>query len=98
MRTPSIALIVALAAGAAGFAASAADNAPPARVVTLPTQRIGSDEPGPQSADAARHEAAAAWAENRRACREETDRNARRECLDAARADHDRLLAEAAGR
>jgi hypothetical protein len=84
---------IALAMGAGSpILASAASDASPATIVTLPTERIGSDVPGPQSPSAAREEAAAAWAENRRACREEADRQARQECLEAAREDRDRLL------
>jgi len=97
MRTQAVvsAIAVAMTAGAPLWA-GAAESGAQGRVVVLPTQRVGSDVPGPQSPSAARKEAAAAWAENRRACREEVDRSARRDCLQDARADHDRLLEYAA--
>ena len=93
MRSKAVVSAIAVAMTAsAPLWAGAAESAAQGRLVVLPTQRVGSDMPGPQSPAAARKEAAAAWAENRRACREEIDRSARRECLEDARADHDRLL------
>jgi len=105
MRTPFVfsAIALALSASPPLLAATAAGGAPAQvvilpveQVVVLPIEQVGSDVPGPQSPSAARQEALAAYAENRRACREEADRGARRDCLDAAREDRDRLLEYAA--
>ena len=97
MRTSILFSVVAVSLGVSPpLLAAPAERSAPARIVTLPTERVGSDEPGPQSASAAREEAAAAWAENRRACREEASRSARQECLEAARADRDGLMDYAA--
>ena len=97
MRTTALFSTIALALSASPplLAATAAGGAP-AQVVVLPIEQVGSDVPGPQSPSAARQEALAAYAENRRACREEADRSARRDCLEAAREDRDRLLEYAA--
>lgn len=92
MRPQALFSIIAFVLSAGTPFAGAAESDVPARVVTLPTEQIGSDVPGPQSPAAARQEALAAYAENRRACRDETDRSARRDCLAAAKADRDRLL------
>ena len=56
---------------------------------------VGSSEPGPQSPQAARQEAAAAMAEARRECRKESDRESREQCLAAAREDYRDLMEEA---
>jgi hypothetical protein len=56
---------------------------------------IGSDEPSPESPAAARKEAAAALAQARKDCRKEPGRDEQKSCLDAAREDHDKLMAEA---
>ncbi len=78
---------------------------PPARLVVVsatPVQRIestrivvGSTEPSPETATAARHEAAAAMAEARRNCRSEHSRQGREDCLAAARDDYRSLMSTA---
>jgi hypothetical protein len=95
---------LALCAGALlPAAATQAQTSPPAtqaqppRVVVLPVEQVGSTEPGPQSPEAARHEAAAAMAEARRLCRLEPDRQSRADCLSDARDDRDQLLEAARG-
>ena len=93
MRNLIVFGVVSLALGASSpLLAASAGASSPERIVVLPTERVGSSEPAPQSASAAREEAAAAWAENRRLCREEASRDARQECLEAAREDRDRLM------
>ena len=67
----------------------------PPRVVVLPVEQVGSTEPGPQSPEAARKEAAAAMAEARQRCRLEPDRQSRADCLSDARDDRDQLLQDA---
>jgi hypothetical protein len=96
MRTRALFSAIALASSASPLVAGAAQPGMPVIIVTLPTEQVGSDVPGPQSPSAARQEAAAAYAENRRACLQEADRSDRRDCLEAARADRDRLLEYAA--
>ena len=93
MRNLIVFGVVSLALGATSpLLAASAGSGSPARIVILPTERVGSSEPGPQSASAAREEAAAAWVENRRLCRAEASRDARQDCLEAAREDRDRLM------
>ena len=96
--------VLAAAVSAALFSATAfAQTAPapavpttviilPEQVVVLPTEWIGSSEPGPQTPAAARQEAAAALAEARTDCRQEGTADARSNCLADARKAHDRAL------
>ena len=88
---PSI-LAAALALGVA--AAPAVTLAQGSNVVER-TITVGSSEPTPESPAAARREAAAALAQAQRDCRKESDRDARKSCLDAARDDYRTLMAEA---
>ncbi|MEO7114353.1 MAG: hypothetical protein ABIZ18_00705 [Caldimonas sp.] len=96
--------VLAAAVSAALFSATAfAKTAPapvvpttviilPEQVVVRPTEWIGSSEPGPQTAAAARQEAAAVFAAARTDCRQEGTADARSSCLAEARKAHDRAL------
>ncbi len=65
----------------------------PETVRVLPTEHIGGMDPGPQSPEAARKEAAAALAQARAECRRDGTAAGRRTCLADAREDHDRAMA-----
>jgi hypothetical protein len=85
------------AALAIGLAVTAPALAAPEKTVVGPTITVGSTQPPPETPAAARHEAVAALAQARQACRQEADRESRRACLAAAREDHDKLMAIANG-
>nr|HET7859834.1 hypothetical protein [Caldimonas sp.] len=82
---------IVVAALALGVAAIPAVGAQAGKVIEI-RQTVGSTEPSPESAAAARHEAAAALAQARHDCREEANRADRQSCLDAARADYRHLM------
>lgn len=79
------------AALALGLAASSGGALAQGTKVVETRITVGSMEPGPQSPEAARKEAAAALAQAKSSCRHE-DRQAQRACMEAAREDYRNLM------
>ncbi|MEO8835381.1 MAG: hypothetical protein ABI364_01430 [Caldimonas sp.] len=65
------------------------------RVITLPTETIGSTEPTAEAPQAARHEAGAVLAEAKLRCGKEDGQDQQRACLAAARDDYRQQMDDA---
>jgi hypothetical protein len=88
-----VALGLVVAASGSAWAQTADTSA--SNMTVMPTETIGSTEPTPETPSAARKEAHAAFAQAERACRRESARDVRRDCLAAAHEDFRDTLARA---